>query len=258
MKYITFLSFLSFCWHTPPKNTVERAAQNPSLQKLVASYPDFLQKAEGNILVWRDGSSMAYDDGKTPADYLHLLDEADLRDQMENTPYPQGENTPTPTHNTDPGRVRCEAFFMKMYGNDAAAVAKNLVNVDWFGTPLRVTKLNGADKALLLVRDELAAQPDLRKYLTTPGGTFMWRIIAQTHRLSMHSFGIAIDINTKYSDYWQWAGKGVKIKEGSPNIAYKNRIPMAIVTIFEKHGFIWGGKWYHYDTMHFEYRPELL
>jgi hypothetical protein len=24
------------------------------------------------------------------------------------------------------------------------------------------------------------------------------------------------------------------------------------------HGFIWGGYWYHYDTMHFEYRPELL
>ena len=24
------------------------------------------------------------------------------------------------------------------------------------------------------------------------------------------------------------------------------------------HGFIWGGKWYHYDTMHFEFRPELV
>jgi hypothetical protein len=33
---------------------------------------------------------------------------------------------------------------------------------------------------------------------------------------------------------------------------------MKIVDVFEKHGFIWGGKWYHYDTMHFEYRPELL
>jgi len=22
--------------------------------------------------------------------------------------------------------------------------------------------------------------------------------------------------------------------------------------------FIWGGRWYHFDTMHFEYRPELL
>jgi hypothetical protein len=30
------------------------------------------------------------------------------------------------------------------------------------------------------------------------------------------------------------------------------------VRVFEKHGFIWGGAWYHYDTMHFEYRPELL
>jgi hypothetical protein len=30
------------------------------------------------------------------------------------------------------------------------------------------------------------------------------------------------------------------------------------VEIFEKHGFIWGGRWYHYDTMHFEYRPEIL
>ncbi len=33
---------------------------------------------------------------------------------------------------------------------------------------------------------------------------------------------------------------------------------MEIVRIFEKHGFIWGGRWYHYDTMHFEYRPELV
>jgi hypothetical protein len=21
---------------------------------------------------------------------------------------------------------------------------------------------------------------------------------------------------------------------------------------------VWGGRWYHYDTMHFEYRPELF
>jgi hypothetical protein len=28
--------------------------------------------------------------------------------------------------------------------------------------------------------------------------------------------------------------------------------------VLEKHGFIWGGKWYHFDTMHLEHRPELL
>jgi len=27
---------------------------------------------------------------------------------------------------------------------------------------------------------------------------------------------------------------------------------------FEHHGFIWGGKWWHFDTMHFEYRPEII
>ena len=38
----------------------------------------------------------------------------------------------------------------------------------------------------------------------------------------------------------------------------RNSYPQEIVDIFEKHGFIWGGKWSHFDLMHFEYRPELL
>jgi hypothetical protein len=31
-----------------------------------------------------------------------------------------------------------------------------------------------------------------------------------------------------------------------------------VIKAFEAYGFIWGGKWTFYDTMHFEYRPELL
>ncbi|MCG3705331.1 M15 family metallopeptidase [Aliarcobacter butzleri] len=54
-----------------------------------------------------------------------------------------------------------------------------------------------------------------------------------------------------FSNYWQWDEKDGKIE-------YKNKIPLEIVEIFEKYGFIWGGRWYHFDTMHFEYRPELL
>jgi hypothetical protein len=30
------------------------------------------------------------------------------------------------------------------------------------------------------------------------------------------------------------------------------------VRAFESHGFVWGGKWLFFDTIHFEYRPELL
>ncbi len=69
----------------------------------------------------------------------------------------------------------------------------------------------------------------------------------------MHSFGIAIDINVNHSNYWKWSNKTT-----ADSIPYINKIPFEIVKIFEKHGFIWGGKWYHYDTMHFEYRPELM
>ena len=90
-------------------------------------------------------------------------------------------------------------------------------------------------------------------YLFPSAGTYNCRVIAGTDRVSAHGHGIAIDIALKHSDYWRNAAPG---KDGA--YAYKNEIPMEIVRIFEKHGFIWGGRWYHYDTMHFEYRPELL
>jgi hypothetical protein len=64
----------------------------------------------------------------------------------------------------------------------------------------------------------------------------------------MHGYGAAIDINVALSDYWLWErGAGPR-----------HQTPAEIVAAFERHGFIWGGKWSHYDTMHFEYRPELL
>ena len=77
------------------------------------------------------------------------------------------------------------------------------------------------------------------------------RAIAGTTRPSAHGHGIAIDINVAWSNYWRYVGR-------PPKTTRTNRIPWEIVEVFEKHGFIWGGKWYHYDTMHFEYRPELL
>ena len=61
--------------------------------------------------------------------------------------------------------------------------------------------------------------------------------------------------NTSYSNYWLWSNP--KCSE-TDKIRYVNRIPKEIVKVFEKYGFIWGGRWYHYDTMHFEYRPEFL
>ncbi|MBX7047349.1 MAG: M15 family metallopeptidase [Ignavibacteria bacterium] len=218
------------------------------LIKLVNSYPDFLDSADKDYLYWKDGTKMVWDDEKKKS-FDYMLDNPDLEDML-SIRYPEGRNwNPPPSINFDPGRIRNEEFFKKMYGRTEGDVRKNCVTIDWFGTPVLVSNINGIDTELKQVIKELQKLPsEFHKYFTRTGGTFYWRYIKNTERLSAHSFGAAIDINTEYSDYWEW----------SKDIKYKNRIPIEIVEIFEKHGFIWGGKWYHYDTMHFEYRPELL
>ena len=96
-------------------------------------------------------------------------------------------------------------------------------------------------------------------FLHNPGGTYSWRVIAHTIRLSNHSFGMALDINASQTQYWQWdLEQENRIVSKDAALTYRNTVPWQIVEIFEKYGFIWGGKWYHYDTMHFEYRPELM
>ena len=71
--------------------------------------------------------------------------------------------------------------------------------------------------------------------------------------MSAHGTATAIDIASKRAHYWRWSKP-----DSTGRYRWKNDIPMEIVDVFERHGFIWGGKWYHFDTMHFEYRPELI
>ncbi len=228
------------------------------LQKLLLAYPEILDSADENTLYWNDGKEMIYDDGIENKDFETLLNEPDLEDQM-SMKYVKGDSYEVPPEiNFDPGRVRYEPFFRKMYGSSSSEVRSKLVSVSWLPNTLNkqemFTSVNLADEKLQAVSDELdELSNDLKKYVKKTAGTFNWRVISGTNRLSMHSFGLAIDINVDYSNYWKWEKPG---RDGV--LQYKNKIPMEIVEIFEKHGFIWGGKWYHYDTMHFEYRPELL
>jgi hypothetical protein len=88
-----------------------------------------------------------------------------------------------------------------------------------------------------------------------------WRNIADTQSRSNHSYGIAIDClspnQRNMETYWLWtAQKNVDWW----SVPYTSRLqpPAAVIKAFEAYGFIWGGKWVFYDTMHFEYRPEIL
>ncbi|MGL4366879.1 MAG: M15 family metallopeptidase [Brevinemataceae bacterium] len=90
--------------------------------------------------------------------------------------------------------------------------------------------------------------------------SFFWRNIAGSNARSFHSYGLAIDVldsRSKLSYYWLWR-QDQKIDWLKEPISVRWNISNGIVKIFEKYGFVWGGKWIFYDTMHFEYRPELL
>lgn len=227
-------------------------------KKLMACYPGFVAGFSNNHLILKDSTQLVWDDGLEKKSFAALLDSPDIKDMFIQK-YHKGALTSSPSPNYDPGRIRSEPFFLKMYGAKEAAVKQNLTEIIWcpklVGQKITVTKVNGIDRKLMQISTELDAHPELQKYLTDIGGTFVWRKISGTNRQSMHSFGMTVDINTTYSDYWQW---NCKCKNEDAVLKYENRIPQIIVDVFEKYGFIWGGKWYHYDTMHFEYRPELL
>ena len=228
-----------------------------NIRLLMKHYPDVVG-FKNNNLIFKDGSTLVYDDLVKNKSIIDLYNSPDIEDQFHQE-YPKNF-TETIEYNFGPGRFRNEAFFMKIYGKSKTEVEKNLKEITWcpklVNQKIRVTTKNNVNKVIKSLSDELDTHPEFLKYLTKIGGSFAWRKIAGTERMSMHSFGMTIDINTKFSNYWQWDCKCKN--EDSKTIKYKNKIPLELVKIFEKHGFIWGGKWYNYDTMHFEYRPELL
>lgn len=222
----------------------------PGARALMVAYPHFIMGYKNNTLLLADGTELLYDDGREKS-FEEKLNDADPEDMFAYIYKRTGEQ---PDYLQDAGRCRCEKLFRIMYGDSEAAVRQKLVQVEWFREKLLFTPINGAADSLRAVAQELKDYPTLQPYLKS-GGSFNWRKIRGANRLSAHSYGMTIDIGVSQSDYWLWKNPG---KRETDKIEYANRMPSELVKIFERHGFIWGGRWYHYDTMHFEFRPEIL
>lgn len=153
----------------------------------------------------------------------------------------------------DPGRARVVQLFAATYGENKTDVFAHLGRVRFFGMRYRFHEraVPALEAVIARLTALLEQQPTVLPFLKRIGGTWHWRRIARSPQLSAHAFGIAIDLNVDRSHYWRWQRPKTPLK-------WKNRVPQAIVDAFEAEGFIWGGRWQHYDTMHFEYRPELL
>jgi hypothetical protein len=233
-------------------------AADPRAKCFLAAYPGVVCEATARELVLCDGQRIVWDDGRANKPFVDLLESPDLDDTVAQR-YRPGREFAVPARNFEPGRWRNDTFLKAMYGDSQKAVEQRTRKVAWMplhgGKSVRVTTVNGVADALERVVADLERElsPDHLDIVAKTAGVFVWRRVRNSVRQSPHSYAIAIDVGVAWSDYWDW-----NKPDATGGYRYKNRFPLEIVSIFERHGFIWGGKWYHFDTMHFEYRPELL
>lgn len=225
---------------------------------LMMAYPEYVKDIEktnnGNVyLVMKSGKKILYDD-KRAKKIDEKIANPDLQDMLEQI-YPLTTDRKLMDKSFDPGRARVYALLKDAYGASQQQVESNLTNAKAGYRSFQFNRNNQAAKALQSAMQELAAlaekRPAVRACAFPCSGTYNYRYIAGTNRLSPHAFGIAIDLARDKRDYWKWVSR----EEGQKRLA---TYPIEIVEIFERNNFIWGGKWGHFDILHFEYRPEII
>jgi hypothetical protein len=164
----------------------------------------------------------------------------------------------TPAQSTDVLEV--------LFGRTESEIRRNCESVTFLNRRLFVNTL--AIEPLQAVEKEILAaakqDPEVARWIEglEIAFSFIDKGIAGSASRSYHTWGLAVDlVPTSYDRkqvYWRWSR--VFNREGWGRIPLTERWspPLTVVEAFERHGFVWGGKWAHFDTIHFEYRPEIL
>ena len=157
-------------------------------------------------------------------------------------------------------------FFDALYdGKYQVRIEQNIVSMSFLGREVNVHRdivsaLSQVEKRILEEAEHNQEVEDFVDNISSVEG-YNWREIRDRQDRSFHSWGLALDILPKgwqkKNLYWNW------ISEWNPDwmmipLSKRWMPPQSVVDIFERHGFVWGGKWMLWDTIHFEYRPELL
>lgn len=243
-------------------NATEENAEYKIMKKrdiltLKIAYPDNIVGVENNnnstYIITNSGAHILYDDKKEKS-VDGKLNNPDLQDMLEQQ-YPLDNIDTVMPDNLDPGRARVYALLNDVYGISQSKIESNLVNVRTGNMNARFNKQNQAaeslKKCMIEINQLIKNNSKIYNFVYPVSGTFNYRYVSGTGRLSAHAFGIAIDLKSDKSDYWKWATRESATKRISI-------YPKEIVQVFEKNNFIWGGKWSHFDILHFEYRPEVI
>jgi hypothetical protein len=250
------------------------------IEALKKGYPNRIEAAEFRKGDWalkiRD-QWFYWEEGK-------LLPEEDRENRILYTPYPfysYGNELPELPNLTPKEKIELEiklearehnppkrhpGFFNALWRiNNRKESWERVKTIYFFGLKTQIHRdlLEDLAKIEEILAEKMKSDKELKNYINKIVNvqSYNYRKIAGTHTLSFHSYGIAIDLlPPNYFSlpvYWRWIKK--KVKEWYL-LPYSQRFhpPEILVKTFEDHGFIWGGKWFFWDTIHFEYRPEIL
>lgn len=225
---------------------------------LMMAYPNYIVDLEvvdnSNVyIILKSGNKLLYDD-RLEKNQNEKLSNPSIKDMMKEN-YILGSIDTLMPQDYNPGRIRVYPLLKEVYGSNQFELEQNLKGIRIGPNSHGFNNNNNAAHHLKLAIDELnylaTNNPELWSYIYPIGGTYNFRYISKTNRLSPHAFGIAIDLASSKDDYWQWATRAAGEKR-------LKSYPQAIIDVMERNYFIWGGKWGQFDILHFEYRPEII
>jgi hypothetical protein len=238
---------------TDPRVEAFLQAYGPLIDDVTYLEDDAVFTASGNAIHFQDGRMLGEDHLDRAEDYQPFF-----------FPYSLGPLDTPPAPEDGPGQSTdvLEAFFGRREGEIRLhCESYTFLGRKLFVNSLLIDPLRGVE---VDIRAAAKADPAVREWMDglKVAYSFMDKGIAGSATRSYHAWGLAVDLVPRsYGGkhvYWRWSR--VFDREGWSNIPLSRRWspPPAVVEAFEAHGFLWGGKWAHFDQIHFEYRPEIL
>ncbi|MBW2999915.1 M15 family metallopeptidase [Candidatus Woesearchaeota archaeon] len=164
----------------------------------------------------------------------------------------------------------------RVYGSSEGQVEDRLMTINFFGGDIKVHEL--AARAFQCVEEEIMQNNCADSDRLRPSHAFAWRFIEGTWQRSLHSYGIAVDMDGRDNPHCKkgkrWSGpcsnanpytwrewdmsnkKGRKKLLGLMRDLRVFNISNCTIRAFEKYGFEWGGLWEEADFMHFSWKKD--
>jgi hypothetical protein len=261
------------------------------MKAFAAAYPDRLGRTvlrNGDWAVEMDGEQYYYAQGKFLKE-SELEQAADFRPQMlyryttefarfnnaweavaaelfwRRTVFTDTADSGLTYNRSDPEATRSSFYEKLLHCETRGEAFEHQKIITFLGTAVTaherlVTPLARVEQRINEIEKDNEEITDWKKSLDSISA-WNWRNVSGSSRRSFHAYGTAIDLLMKLQrgkeTYWLWTrDKGLDWR----TIPEEDKLtpPRSVIRIFEEEGFIWGGKWPWYDTMHFEYHPELI